>query len=204
MNTAVAITALAVALAGTPSSAPLSPANSTTTVHDDTPPGPEILAVDHGEQLSDGRRIRWVAVTYELSAGQAAETFVEVDELGISEALISMDGEPILYVAVDGLGNQTTWFAPGVSLPPETLAGLVHVTVADAVFKGIAVEPVGFPCSEWGKHVVQGSKYVWKAVVFLGGTACCAATSGAGCLLCGLGGEVFEEVGEGALDDYCE
>ncbi len=166
---------------------------------------PKIRGSSSGEvERADGRRARWVSVTYELSSGQEAQAFVEVDTRGVGEAMIDVEGEPLLHVIVDEQGITETWTAPGADVSPEMFVELLGSDVANEIFAGVIPQPAGFPCSEYGKKVLRAGKWIWKGLILAGEAVCCGATTGAGCILCAIGGEIVGEIGEGALDDYCE
>lgn len=170
-----------------------------------TPPDEPLAATGEGFsqgeiEYPDGGRSRWVTVTYELSTGQEAQAFVEVDTQGIGQGLIDLDGEPILQVTVDAHGITDLWAAPEADVSPEMFVELLGSAVAHDVFAGIVPEPAGFPCSDYGKTVWKASKWIWKGLILAGEAACCSTTD---CILCSIGGEFIEGMGEAAWDDYC-
>jgi hypothetical protein len=144
-----AIIALVTALA-VPLNAFLPPNAETVDAAESTTPAPSrILDTAAGEVTQpDGRHVRWTSVTHELSTGQEAEAFVEVDDRGRGDVLIYVDGDVIMHVSTDGQSD-TTWIAPDLGLPPEAIAELVSTDVATQVFAGIG--PQAFKCSEFGK-----------------------------------------------------
>jgi hypothetical protein len=163
---------------------------------------PTILEVAADELLRpDGLRVRWASTTYELSSGQEAELFVEVDELGRGDGLIYVDGEALVHVIVDG--GTTTWVAPDVDLPPQTLAQLAHANVANEIFSGIG-GPQEFPCSDFGKKAVKAAKYLWVGLLGAAIPVWCAATGGVGCPACGAAAAVGSLAGVEAADGYCD
>jgi hypothetical protein len=157
-----AIIALITAFAGPPSDATLPPlthneASSAT-------PSPTILEAVADEALQpDGRRVRWVSVTYELSSGRQVEAFVEVDEHGSSDALFYSEGEPLVHVRADGRGNTTRWLAPDANLSLEDFSQLLSADVAEEVFVGIGEEHLAGPCSESTKKWVRLAKTLGSA-----------------------------------------
>ncbi len=114
-----------------------------------------------------------------------------------------MDGQALVHVTTDGSGGTKTWVAPDVELTPELLADLTSPAIADRVFAALAVEPLAFPCSEYGKKVLKVSKYIWGSMVVAAEFVCCSATTGAGCVLCLVGGYNLGEAGSQALENYC-
>jgi hypothetical protein len=168
------------------------------------PPEVTILDVAADETLQpDGHRVRWTSVTYELSTGHEAEMFVEVDDRGRGDGYIFIEGEALLHVTTDEHGATTTWVAPDIDLPPEALAQLATVNVADEIFAGIG-EPQAFKCSDFGKGVVKAAKYLWVGLAGAAGAACCAGGLGVGCLVCGGATSVAILAGTEAADGYCE
>jgi hypothetical protein len=172
------------------------------------PPEPTILEVAADELVQpDGSRVRWTSVTYELSSGQEAEAFVEVDERGRGDGLIYVDGEVLMHITVSDHGGTTTWVAPNIDLPPEALAQLVSVDVATEVFARIGYEPLGGPCSESTKKWVRVAKYAWHGIIGGAAVVCCAgataASGGAACIACGVFAGVAMEAGSDIADDYC-
>jgi hypothetical protein len=113
--------------------------------------------------------------------------------------LIYVDGEPLIHVSTDGY----TWLAPDIDLQPEALAQLVSGQVGDEILARMAYEPLSFPCSEFGKKVVRGAKYLWIAASTAVGLACCVDTVGVGCIACGSAAAVAAEWGGDIADDYC-
>jgi hypothetical protein len=170
------------------------------------PPEPTILEIAADEvRQRDGLRVRWASATYELSSGQEAELFVEVDERGRGDGLIYVDGEALVHVVTDGQGvTTTTWVAPDVDLPPQAIAQLASVNVADEVFAGIRYEPLSFTCSDFGKRVVKAAKYLWVGLMGAAMPVCCAATGGVGCVACGAATAMGALAGTEAADGYCD
>jgi hypothetical protein len=152
---------------------------------------------------ADGIRSRWTAVTYELSTGEEAEAFVEVDEHGRGEALLYMEGEPIMRATTDG----DTWWAPDIELPPEMLAELVSRGVADEVFLGLSHDALAGKCSNLEYAVVKGVKILWIVAAGAAGVACCSSVGGpslgAGCIICGGLAAAAVDAGAEAADGYC-
>ena len=153
----------------------------------------------------DGNRVRWTSVTYQLTTGQDAATYVEVDERGSAEALLYLEGEPIIHITTNGTSSTSTWVAPDADLSPDMLAELMSEDVADAILASLA-DPLAFPCSEFGKGVLKAGKYVLIGLSIAGGAACCAGTGATpvGCTLCAIGAGIAEEAGSEALENYCE
>src|SRR5699024_2892697 len=128
-----AIVALIAAVAGSAADAPLPPVTDTV----DTPasqagPEPTILdmAADDVTQ-PDGRRARWMSVTYALPSGHEAEVFIEVDERGRGDGLIYVDGEALVHVTTDEQGDITTWTAPNAELSREAIIDLAGADLAN-------------------------------------------------------------------------
>jgi hypothetical protein len=166
-------------------------------------PQPTILEVAADEaQQPDGLRVRWASTTYELSSGQEAELFVEVDDRGRGDGLIYVDGEALVHVTTDGNGDTTTWVAPDVDLPPQVLAELANGNVANEVFAGLG--PQEFPCSDFGKKAVKAAKYIWKGLTIAAGAACCSGGFGVGCVACAIAADIAKDAGSQAADDYCD
>lgn len=203
-----AIVALVAAFAGPPVNASIPPGSDievAETADSQAPPEPAVLEVASDEVLQpDGRRVRWASVTYELSNGHEAEVFVEVDERGHGDGLIYVEGEALLHVTTNDHGTATTWVAPDIDMPPQLIAELGAVNVANEIFAGIGNEPLAFPCSEFGKKVVRFAKYLWVGMVGAAGGACCVASGGAACIVCGAATGVAQLAGTEAADGYCE
>jgi hypothetical protein len=168
-------------------------------------PGPTILEAVADETVEpDGRRVRWASVTYELPSGRQAEAFVEVDDSGRADALIYSDGEPLVHVTTDGQGNDTTWVAPDIGLPPEDFSQLLVDPVVREVIVGIGNDPLaGASACKWAK----AAKLALAVAGTVSAGVCCAyvggPTLGTGCLVCdGLAAAtVFG--GSDVIDDYC-
>jgi hypothetical protein len=170
----------------------------------ETPPVATILDVAAGEsQQGDGLRVRWTSVAYELSTGHDAEMLVEVDDQGRGDVHVYVDSEAILHVTTDAHGATTTWLAPDVDLPPEALAQLAAVNVADEIFAGVG-DPQEFKCSDFGKKAVKAAKYLWIAATHAATVACCVGGVGVGCLVCGVGAQVAGAVGSDMANEYCD
>lgn len=170
----------------------------------EAPPEAKILDVAAGETSQpDGLRVRWTSVTYELSTGQEAEMFVEVDDHGRGDGYIFVEGEALVHVTTDGHGGTTTWVAPDIDLPQQALAELAPVNVASEIFAGVGEGPQEFKCSEFGKGAVRAAKYVWIGLNAAAGYACCAAVQPA-CVLCIGGAAVSGAMGSDIADGYCD
>jgi hypothetical protein len=167
-------------------------------------PESRILEVAADELVQpDGRRVRWTSVTHELSTGQEAEAFMEVDDLGRGEALIYVDGLALMHVTTDEHGNETTWIAPDIDLQPETLAQLVSSDVATEVFAGIGEDALSGPCGKWGRV----AKYAWNGIIGAAAVVCCAGvgtpTALAGCVACGALAGIASAAADDIEKDYC-
>jgi hypothetical protein len=168
------------------------------------PPESRILEVTADEFVQpDGRRVRWTSVTHELSTGQEAEAFVEVDDLGRGEALIYVEGVALMHVSTDEHGDATTWIAPDIDLPPETLPQLVSSDVATEVFAGIGDDELSGPCGKWGRVV----KYAWNGIIGAAAIACCVGVATpsalAGCVACGSLAGIASSAADDIEEDYC-
>jgi hypothetical protein len=174
----------------------LSPETNSPNGYVDVDDEPTILEVDAEEATQpDGRRARWTSVTYQLSSGQIAEAFVEVDEQGHGEAMIHVDGEPLLHATTGG----STWVAPEIDLPPEVIVQLVSVDIANQVFAGVVHEPLKGPCSKW----VRAAKYAWLAAIGVAEVICCSGAPIAGCVVCTGLAVVAAAAGDDIEEDYC-
>lgn len=169
------------------------------------PPEAKILDVAADETSQpDGLRVRWTSVTYELSTGQEAEMFVEVDDRGRGDGSIYVEGELLVEVTTDGHGGTTTWVAPDIDLPEQALAQLAPANVASEVFAGVGQGPQEFPCSDFGKGAVRAAKYVWIGLTTATGVVCCMGGIGVGCIVCATAAGVAGEMGGDIADGYCE
>jgi hypothetical protein len=195
-----AIIALITAFAVPPSDATLPPL---TDIEVRTPSPTILEAVADEELQSDGRRVRWVSVTYELSSGRQAEAFVEVDDHGRADALIYSEGEPLVHVTTDGRGNTSRWLAPNSNLSPEDFSQLLSGEVAEEVFTGIGNEHLAGPCSESTKKWVRLTKYAWLGALGGAVAVCCGGTVGAACAACGVFGGIAAGAAEDIANDYC-
>jgi hypothetical protein len=177
------------------------------------PPAASVVDSDHSEDIqADGTKSWSSTVIYTLSTGETAEAVVTFDSRQTGEVYFAVDGEIVVYVTYAesdepganlsrGLATRS-WAAPELAERQAMTAELLQESVGELLFTGLI--PQATKCSDFGKGVMRGLKYLWIGATAAAGAACCAGTGIVGCAACAAGAAAAGTAGAEAANNHCD
>ncbi|KIG17343.1 hypothetical protein DB30_03400 [Enhygromyxa salina] len=153
----------------------------------------------------EGHRTRWASVTYTLPDGQIAEVVMIADDANRGDGYVYVEGEAVVHSSWNETGGVHTWTSSAPGASAQALAALTSLPgeAGDELFDAFTTDSEAFKCSEWGKKVLNASRYIWAGVVGAGMAACCVA-GGPACIPCAGGLAAVGLYGDDQLTDYGE